>query len=381
MAGPRRSGGLTFVGLVAHNVGVKKLRLALAALAVAVGVMTVVTFSIVNHSLRASALAIMQTGRADFTVAQKGVSDLLNSNVDSSAVQSIRQTPGVAAATGVLIGTTRLDRTHPLFLEIGIDPGDLAEFGVTVVSGRPFAADAPGEVLLGWRAARNLDKHVGDTLVLDGDPRRVVGIFSTGQALGDAGAMLPLVPFQAAQRQPGEYTLVFVRAAAGADLTALRQRIERDDPQLVTVRTASDYGRADRSLALIDAADRGSTVLAVLVGAVIVMTTMTITFIERTREFGVLAAVGWSRSRVMGMVIAEALAIGLIGAAGGVALSFAATQLLGQWPSLVGVLDPVYTSAAFWRALYTAGLMSLLGGAYPAARAARLQPLEALRRE
>jgi putative ABC transport system permease protein len=67
------------------------------------------------------------------------------------------------------------------------------------------------------------------------------------------------------------------------------------------------------------------------------MTTMTMTFIERTREFGVLAAVGWSRLRIIGMVIAEALCIGLIGAAGGAALSFAATQVIGQLPSLVGI--------------------------------------------
>ena len=108
---------------------------------------------------------------------------------------------------------------------------------------------------------------------------------------------------------------------------------------------------------------------------------MTIAFVERTREFGVLAAIGWSRLRIMGMVIAEAMCIGLIGAAGGVALSFAATSVIGQMPSLVGILHPVYTASAFWRALYTAGAMSLLGGAYPAARAAMLPPLEALRHE
>lgn len=281
----------------------------------------------------------------------------------------------------MLVGTTRLDADNPLFIEIGINPDELAAFGVTVVSGGPFGATAPDQVMLGWRAANNLGKHVGDSLVIEQVTYRVVGIYSTGQALGDAGAMFPLPTFQAAQRQPSELTLVFVRVRTGADVAALRARIELDNPQLVTVWTASDFGRADRSLSLINAADRGSAILAILVGAVIVMTTMTMTFIERTREFGVLAAVGWSRLRIIGMVIAEALCIGLIGAAGGVALSFAATQVIGQLPSLVGILHPEYTSGAFWRALYTAGGMSLLGGAYPAARAARLSPLEALRHE
>lgn len=373
--------GLTFVRLVVHNATVKKLRLALTTLAIAVGVLTVVTFSVVNSSLRDSALAIMQTGRADFTIAQKGTSDLLNSNIDQATLARVRATTGVAAATGVLVGTTRLNADNPLFLEIGIRPDDLAEFGVTVDAGRPFGPTAADEVMLGWRAANNLAKRVGDAVTIEGTRLRVVGIFSTGQALGDAGAMLPLVPFQAHQRQPGELTLLFVRATPGTDVPALRARLERDNPQLVTVRTAADFGRADRSLALIDAADRGGGALAIVIGAVVVMTAMTISFVERTREFGVLSAVGWSGRRILAMVLTEALFLGLIGAVVGVGLSFAATQLVGQLPSLTGVLHPTYTAPAFWRALYTAGLMSLLGGLYPAARAARLTPMAALSHE
>ena len=167
--------------------------------------------------------------------------------------------------------------------------------------------------------------------------------------------------------------------AAVLPLDDTRDRAQRSGASAPSARQLS--GRADRSLALINAADRGSAVLAVLVGAVIVMTTLTITFVERTREFGILAAIGWSSWRIVGMVIGEALCIGLIGAVLGVGLSFAATQVIGQLPSLVGILHPVYTVAAFWRAIFTAGAMSLLGGLYPAWRAARLSPLEALRRE
>ncbi|MFI5041967.1 MAG: ABC transporter permease, partial [Acidimicrobiales bacterium] len=364
-----------------HNVAVKKLRLALTALAIAIAVVTVVSLGVVTSSLESSELAIMQTGRADFTVAQRGVSDILNSSIDQAESARIAAEHGVAAVVGVLIGTARLNAANPQFLEIGIDPAQFADFGVTVVAGRPFAASATDEVMLGWRAAENLGRHVGDRVQLDSTSYRVVGIYSTGQALGDAGAMLPLTWFQTYQRQPGQLTLLFVQAAPGTNIADLQARIDRDNPHLVTVRTAEQFGRADRSLSLIRAADRGSTVLAVVIGAIVVMCAMTMSFVERMREFGVLAAIGWPRRRVMAMIVAEALVIGLLGAAVGSVLAVVAVRVVQHLPSLAGVLHPDFTAAVFARALYTAAAMSLLGGLYPALRAALTGPMEELRNE
>ena len=372
---------MSFLTLIVHNLSVKKLRLSLTTLAIAIGVLSVVSLGVLTHSLETSELAIMQTGRADFTIAQKGVSDILSSSIDQAQVPAIAQTSGVSSVIGVLIGTTKLNSANPQFLEIGIDPSDLTQFGVTVVQGRAFSATATNELMLGWRAAANLGAHVGDGLRVDGTTYRIVGLYRTGQALGDTGAMLPLQAFQTSQRQPGQYTLLFVQVKPGANVATVRSRIEQANPSLVTIRTVSDFGRADRSLALIRAADQGSTVLAVVVGAVVVMSAMSMSFIERTREFGVLAAIGWSRSRIMGMIFGEALAMGLLGAAAGTGLSFLAILAVQNLPSLIGVLHPEFSPSIFGRALYTAAAMSLLGALGPAVRAALLSPLDALGRE
>jgi putative ABC transport system permease protein len=372
---------VTFLTLVLHNVAVKKLRLMLVALAVAVAVMAVVSLGVLTASLESSELAIMQTGRADFTIAQKGVSDILSSSIDQAQVMRIAAEAGVAGLVGVLIGTTALDSDNPQFLEIGIDPSQLADFGVKVVAGRPFAASATNEVLLGWRAAENLGKRVGDQIQLDQRPYQIVGIYSTGQSLGDAGAMLPLAAFQTSQRQPSQFTLLFVRVAPGTHVGALQSRIDRRYPNLATIRTVAQFGRADRSLAIIRAANRGSTVLAVVIGAIVVMSAMMIAFVERMHEFGVLAAIGWPRRRVMGMILAEALVIGLIGAAAGSLLAFFAVRVVEGLPNLRGVLHPDFTASVFARALVTAAAMGLLGGLYPAARAALTAPMDELRRE
>jgi putative ABC transport system permease protein len=377
----KERGNVTFVMLVWHNVGVRKLRLALTTLAVAIGVVTVVSLGVVTHSLESSDLAILATGRADFTVAQKGVSDIVSSNIDEAQLTRIAGYRGVDGVTGVLIGTTPLNSANPQFLEIGIRPDQLAAFGVSVVDGRPFTASASDEVMLGWRAAENVGAHVGDRIELNQNTYLVAGIYSTGQALGDAGAMLPLAWFQTLQRQPSGLTLVFVRAAPGTDIAALQRRIDRDNPQLTTIRTIAQFGRADRSLALIRAANQGSTVLAIVIGAVVVMSAMTMTFIERLREFGILSAIGWPRRRVMAMILSEALVIGLLGAVVGLALAVVAIGGVQQLPSLAGVLHPDYTPGVFGRALYTAAVMTFLGGMYPAGRAALTTPIVALRHE
>jgi hypothetical protein len=68
---------VSFLALIAHNVSTKKVRSALTAIAVSLGIMTVIALSLLTHSLRQTAVSVLRTGTADFTVAQKGVSDVL----------------------------------------------------------------------------------------------------------------------------------------------------------------------------------------------------------------------------------------------------------------------------------------------------------------
>jgi len=349
--------------------------------AVAVGVAAGITIGIVTSSLRETAVQILQVGRADFSITQRGVTDVLNSVMDEGDLASIAADPDVLSAVGVLVALEDLGADNPMFLEIGVPPDALEEFGVRIIAGRAYAPDADTEVMLGYRAARNLGKQVGDTVRLGNDEYTVVGLYATDQEFGDSASMLPLVHLQAGERKPGDVTIAFVRVRSGTDIDALRSRIEEQHPQLVTVRTANEFGRADRNLQLLSAADDGATVLALAIGVIVVANTMLLTCFERTREFGVLRAIGWSRRRVMALVVGETLIVSLLGAAVGVGLSALAIQVVERLTSLRGVLHPEYHPSVFTRALATATGIGLLGALYPALRAAFLVPLEALRRE
>ena len=123
------------------------------------------------------------------------------------------------------------------------------------------------------------------------------------------------------------------------------------------------------------------SLLAVFIGAVGMLNTMLMSVLERTREIGVLRSLGWRRRRVLGMVLKESLILGMIGGVCGIPLGLG----LGGLISMAGIwgraLGPLYTPRLFVQAIVVAMIAGLVGGLYPAWRATRLRPVEALRYE
>ena len=152
-------------------------------------------------------------------------------------------------------------------------------------------------------------------------------------------------------------------------------------PSAETISSVSQYGKVDQGIQLLDAADLAISILAVGIGAIGVMNTMIMSVFERTREIGILRAVGWSRWRIMGMILSEAAMLCAAATAIGIGLGLAATWAVTLEPTIGKVLQPTFGFGVVQRALIVAAIVPLVGAAYPAARAIRLTPMEALRHE
>jgi putative ABC transport system permease protein len=118
--------------------------------------------------------------------------------------------------------------------------------------------------------------------------------------------------------------------------------------------------------------------LAVLVGGIGMMNTVFMSVFERTREIGVLRALGWRKVRVLLMVMKESLVLSAVGGVVGILLGMG---LGGLFPLLLAMLVPVYSTELLARALVLALVLGAIAGVYPAWWASRLDPLEALRYE
>jgi putative ABC transport system permease protein len=235
--------------------------------------------------------------------------------------------------------------------------------------------------MLGSRAASDLGVDVGSTVTLLGRPFAVVGVYRGDMPLFDGGAYAALETVQQLTHREGFVTALYVKAKPGTDPAAVAAAIEASSDTVTTVSSVEEYGKVDQGVEAIDAANFAISLLAVLIGAVGVTNTMIMSVFERTREIGILRALGWRSGRIMRMIVGESLLLCLAAAAVGIALGILATRALMLVPAIESFLEPQYSAGLFLKAFAVGVGVGIAGALYPAARAVRLSPMEALRHE
>ncbi len=371
---------MTFAGLIAKNLVRQRTRTALTVLGIGVGITTVVALGVVTAGMRQTLGTMLRTGGADFMVAQKGASDLSFSTLPQRDWDAMREVPGVARAVGAALQVSKVGG-NPYFLTFGFDPGQLADDPLELLSGRRIRAGAGGELMLGDKAARDLDATSGSTVTLERRTFRVVGVYRTGELLRDAGAIASLADVQRLTGKPGMIMAVFVTVDHGADMSAVAAAIERKIPGVTAIEKVAEYAEVDQGMRVLDAVNIAISLLAVGIGAIGVMNTMVMSVFERTRELGTLRAVGWRGSRVVRLVVGESLLLCLLASVLGVALGVLASRAIMLVPAVSSFLVPSYEPGVFARGIAVGVIVALVGAAYPAYRAVRLSPMEALRHE
>ncbi len=369
---------MTFLSLVLKNLLRQRVRTLLTVVGITVGIATVVALGAVTAGMKGTADDFITAGGAQFIVAQKGAADLSFSRLDATVLPRVAAVAGVGAVSGVQLEILKVG-SNPFFFLGGVEPSMLRSQGLDLTRGRlPRAGD---EVVLGVGAAADLGAGVGSTVTLGRTPLTVVGVYDSQVVWQRGGGFAPLDTVQRMVDRPGIVTLAYVTVEQGVDPDTVAAEVRRRVPEVVTISGAEEYGQVDQGFTLVDGASTAISVLAILIGGIGVMNTMVMAIFERTREIGVLRAVGWPAGRVLRMVLSESLVLCLAAAVLGALVGVALVQLVVQIPSVSGLVLPAYPPGVFLRALVVALAVGLLGAVYPAARATRLTPMEALRYE
>ncbi|MFO8149939.1 MAG: ABC transporter permease [Trueperaceae bacterium] len=255
----------------------------------------------------------------------------------------------------------------------------------TIAEGRQLTTEDEGAMVavLGPQTAERLALGVGGTLRLN--PRasfEVVGIGSSAGGLLDNSVLVPISSLQAAIGVEDRVSFFVIEIVEASKANEVAAAIMADHPDLGVQTRAELLEVIERGLAISDVVRLGISAIALIVGAIAVANTMLMSVFERTREFGVVRAVGARPRFLFGLVLLESVVLSLIGAAVGVALGF-----FGAWIVNLVSLDLIALEVAAVTprlvafAVAVAAGMGLLAGLLPAGRAARVPIAVALARE
>jgi len=261
--------------MIFKNLFRRRGRTILTLLGIAIGVAAIVALGAVAKGLKAGFSAMTQGSQADLVLSQAGAMSAIMSSVDEAVADELRTWPEVADVDGVLFSNALIEDSSYLFL-FGYDPEGFAIAHFRIVEGQGLA-DVRGvrgkPLILGRRAAERLDKGVGGTLRITGTTFRIIGIYETGDAFEDGGAVIPLQEAQALTLQPRRVSMLYIKLRDPAQAERLRARVERRFPDLILTTTAG-FADQEQLFSLLEGMAMAVAGLAVVIGGVVMTNTL-----------------------------------------------------------------------------------------------------------
>jgi putative ABC transport system permease protein len=356
---------VTWWSLIWKNLLRRPARTVFTAAGVGLGVGLIVALLAITNGVHRTAGDLMHIGRADFGLYQSDVSDFTRSLLAESLAAKVARDPGVESVAKVKL------LVDGGMLVFGLDPNEFAYRRFVVVDGVRSAV----------MAGDHSRKHVGQVVQVAGRSFRIGGIYHSGDRFEDLGLILPLHIVEALAKRPGEITSIGVTVKLGANVKAVAARLQRRYPGIAAITEPRQAVKVDTSSRLIISTGWIVSILALIVGGIGVANTMAMSVFERTREIGVLRAVGWPGRRIGLMILSEAVGICLFALGVGCAFGAVAAEVFVSRSALSGLISPTYTVSTFaWGLVFALGV-ALIGALYPTWRAVRLTPIEALRHE
>ncbi len=376
-----------FLSLIVRNLVRRKMRTSLTVLGISVGITAVVTLVTISRGFENEWLKAFQARGTDVVVMKSGTADILTSSLDESMKAELLKIDGVQEVASVLVDLVAIEDSPGLMI-FGWDPKEYLFQHIKVAThkgvalGRLLTSEDEEEnnVIIGRITSDNFKKKVGDDINIETDVFKIVGIYESNNIFENGSLIMPLKRLQELMDRKNRVTVFNIRLQEGADASSVAEKIEKRF-QGVSSMQAEEALKSNQGIKMAKGMAWATSLIALLVGAIGTMNTMGMSVFERTREIGILRAVGWRKRRIMTMILIESIAMSLMGGVMGCFLGkfflFALSRYALTSTFVSGEIPPIVFLEAF---LVATGL-GIVGGVYPAYRGANLSPIEALRYE
>jgi putative ABC transport system permease protein len=377
---------MKFPAFILKNVLRRPVRSSLTVVGVSVAVGAVVSLMGISGQFEKSFRELYAARGVDLVVVRSGRTDRLSSNLSEELGPKIRELPGVADVAPSLVDAVSFEELNLFGVGVqGWIPDSYLFTGITIQEGgRMLKPDEERAVILGSVLAENLEKQVGDVLeIFEDEPFQVVGIYKSFNVFENGAMVISFSELQRLMDRQGQVTAYMIAAEDSTDPTSIdRLRVAVEDlAPGITALPTEDFVNSTVQIRMAHVMAVLTSVIALAIGSVSMLNTMLMAVFERTREIGILRAIGWRKPRIVSLILGESLLISLIGAVIGTLGAIATINALTLLPATSGVISGQLPPRIVLLALGMALVLGILGGVYPAIRAARMVPNEAIRHD
>jgi putative ABC transport system permease protein len=314
-----------------------------------------------------------------------------SSTLNASIVEEIASLPHVYAASPQLTEVVIVNDTWALIWGIDSKTFDDAAGGLNIVEGRGIGESETNVAVLGKALYDVLNASLGQQVLVKARPPNelnnvsltIIGVYETGVSWTDRGLYVPISVVQDLTESHGEVSSILVKADDPNDVEVVSSEIKAlfQETRVVTIATITE--RASQFLNTMTVSLGSIGMVALVAGSFGVVNTMFISVVERTREIGTMKAIGAKNSTVLKLFIFEAFILGCLGGIVGVALgslsSLAVSSLSIDILPTARNVSPLLTLPNIAVSFFLGLGAGVVAGLYPAWRAARMKPVEALR--
>lgn len=371
-----------FVSVAVKNVLRRRFRSSLTVVGLAIAIAAMVALVGIADGFEEQWVGIYHGRGIDLVVIRKGNVNRTAGGLDASFGDKIRALPGVVDVNGGMVDVFSLEKFNIVSVIVnGWEPQSNLFHQVDYLTGGPLKEGDAKKLMLGKTLASSLGKKVGDTLTLfEGEDYEVTAVFESFSVFENGSIVMLLGDLQRLMNRENQvtgFTVNIAKPHTPEQVAAMKAAIEALDPTLSAMYT-ENFVRTTREIRLAKGVAWMTSVVAFLIGAIGMLNTMVMSVYERTREIGILRAIGWRARRIVEMIMLESVLLSIAGSILGTLFAIAIVRFLSQHPAVAGLIHPKVTFAVILQALFIGISIGVVGSLIPAYQATRQAPTTCL---